>query len=68
MFPRPTSGVLVFHVTPQSSEMAIKDKLNPSEYKGTISRVPSSTNGCARVIHPSRRKNLSAACFLSSVA
>jgi hypothetical protein len=31
MLPRPTSGVLVFHVFPQSSLIAISEKLKPSE-------------------------------------
>src|SRR6476659_6965514 len=35
MLPRPTIGELVFHVAPQSSVMAISEKLNPSEYNGT---------------------------------
>ena len=64
MLPRPTIGVLVFHVAPQSSEIAIREKLKPSEYSGTISRLPSSTYGCALVIHPSRRDSLSAALLL----
>src|SRR5687767_6593511 len=31
MLPRPTIGVLVFHVAPQSSEIPISEKLKPSE-------------------------------------
>ena len=59
------SGRLVCHVAPQSSVIAISENEKPSEYNGTISRLPSSTNGCARVIQPRRRESLSAAIFLT---
>src|ERR1051325_5629745 len=61
MFPAPIKGVLVCHVFPQSSLIAINENENPSEYSGTISRFASNTNGCARVIQPNRLCNLSAA-------
>src|SRR6267142_4244908 len=56
MLPAPTSGVLVVQVLPQSSVIAINENEKPSEYRGTISLLPSTTNGWARVIQPNRRK------------
>ena len=55
MGPRPTTGKLGCHVDPWSSEMAMMDKLNPSEYKGKTIRFSPISKGLIRVIQPKFR-------------
>src|SRR5262245_22345641 len=54
MLPKPTSGRLVVQVSPRSSETAMIEAENVSEYKGKIQRPEGSTSGWTLGIQPNR--------------